>query len=530
VTLLQVSSTVAALPGVVDASLVMGTDLNRAVLEDSGLLVDEAVSAGPNDLVVAVRAEDATAADAALKRADALLAERRQTHAGPTLEPAPRSLRSAHHRLPAANLALISVPGAYAAAEAWQALSEGLHVLLFSDNVPLQDEIALKQRGRELGLLVMGPDCGTSILGGIGLGFANSVRRGRIGLIGASGTGLQEVTTLLHQAGEGISHALGTGGRDLDTQVGAMTTLQALELLAADAETDVIVLISKPPAPEVAERVLAAAAQSRKRVIACLLGFDPLSLTLSPLGEREKTPSPRPSRRGRGETPSPRLVERFSPDPGVRGAIQFARNLYQAARLAASPHADWEGMELGELPRPRLAVGQDRALGLYCGGTLCEEAALVLTDSRHASIDFGDDRYTRGRAHPMIDPTLRNHAIVEAGANPSIAVLLLDVILGYGAHTDPAAVLAPVVEQAIARAAQDGRVLSVFGHVVGTDWDAQNLARQQTRLRAAGMHLFGSNYHAAVAASLLVEGLEDPVRGSTGSPRTGNAHGSTSSP
>jgi FdrA protein len=235
----------------------------------------------------------------------------------------------------------------------------------------------------------------------------------------------------------------------------------------------VIVLISKPAAPDVAQRVLEAAARTGKRVVACLLGQEPLTLTLSPKGEREP--------------------------------IQFARNLYHAARLAASAHAKWAGMAADELPRPRLAAGQDRVLGLYCGGTLCQEAAGVLADPRHRFIDFGDDRYTRGRAHPMIDPTLRNQAILDAGGDPSVAILLLDVILGYGAHADPASVLVPVIEQTIAHAAADGRVLAVFGHVVGTDWDAQDLAHQQARLRAAGMRVFGSNYHAAVAASLVIE-------------------------
>lgn len=464
VTLLQVTSTVAALPGVLDAALVMATELNCEVLRDSGLLVADAGEVGPNDLVIAVRAGGDSEAEAAVQTAEALLAERRtQTATRDASEPAPRTMRSALRKQPEANLAVISVPGPYAAAEARQALAAGLHVFLFSDNVSLEDEIDLKRRGRDQDLLVMGPDCGTAIVNGIGLGFANVVRRGRIGLVGASGTGLQEITTLLHRAGEGISHAIGTGGRDLSAEVGATTSLQALELLRDDPTTEVIVLVSKPPAADVAHRVLEAAAATRKRVVACLLGAT------------------------------------IEPPPGV----EIASNLYHAARLAAGSSGSWASLDAAEVPRVRRQVEQTQVRGLYCGGTLCEEAELVLGEG-HEFIDFGDDRYTRGRAHPMIDPSLRNQAILTAAEDPRVAVLLVDVILGFGAHVDPAGMLAPVVREAVDRAGKAGRQLAVLGHVVGTDEDPQGLARQEQVLRDAGVHLFGSNHHAAVAAGVLL--------------------------
>src|SRR5712692_8693018 len=269
VTLLQISAELASLAGVRDAALVMASDLNRQLRGDSGLLGGDAPTAGPNDLVIAVRAADDSVAAAALQQADALLTNRRR--GGSSGEPSsspPRSLRSAHRAGPEANLALVSVPGPYAAGEARQALADGLHVFLFSDNVSIEDEIDLKRTARAKHLLVMGPDCGTAILNGVGLGFANIVRRGRIGVIGASGTGMQEVTSLLHQAGEGISHAIGTGGRDLHASVGGITTLQAIELLGDDPETQTIVLVAKPSAPEVAELVLGKAAQTGKLVVA----------------------------------------------------------------------------------------------------------------------------------------------------------------------------------------------------------------------------------------------------------------------
>jgi FdrA protein len=469
VSLLQVSAEVASLPGVDEAALVMGTDLNRDVLRDSGLLVGDAQTAGANDLIIVVRADDDSSIERALTEADRLLSNRRTSMpSGGMGAPASRSIRSAHRESPEANLAIISVPGQYAAGEARQALAEGLHVFLFSDNVSLDDEIDLKRRGRDLNLLVMGPDCGTAILNGVGLGFANVVRRGRIGLVGASGTGLQEVTSLLHQAGEGISHAIGTGGRDLSAAVGGSMTLQALELLRDDPATEVIVIVSKTPSGDVAQIVMRAAAATKKPVVACLLGAS------------------------------------VEPRPGV----EVAGNLYQAARLAGSSSATWTNVRPEDLPHVRLVEGQRQVRGLFCGGTLCGEAeAAVGAATEHDFVDLGDDQYTRGRAHPMIDPTLRNRAIVDAGRDPRVAVLLLDFILGLGSHPDPAGATLPAIRDAVASAAGDGRQLAVLGHVVGTDRDLQGLARQEAALRTAGVHLLGSNYHAAVAASLLLDGV-----------------------
>jgi FdrA protein len=449
-TLLRVSASVAGLPRVLDASLVMGTPLNLEVLRESGLLADS-VSAGPNDLVLAVRAEDPAAAEAALQEAERLLAadRGRRNEVGTSGEEPPRSLRGAHRRAPDATLAVISVPGPFAAAEAHQALADGLHVFLFSDNVALEDEIALKQRASAAGLLVMGPDCGTTIINGVGLGFANQVRRGNVGLVGASGTGLQEVSVLLHQAGLGVSHAIGTGSRDLHARVGGPTTLQALRLLAEDPTTTSIVLVSKPPAAEVAERILHAAAETGKPVIACLLGVQ------------------------------------LEPPAGVR----LAQTLAEAASLVAGqPTAPARGAPA--------SVSGSLVAGLFCGGTLAQEADLILGDVPHTVEDFGEDRYTQGRLHPMLDPTLRNHAILGAAARPEVRAVLLDVILGHGAHPDPAGVVAPTIRQAL----QQRPELQVLVHLLGTDLDPQPLAAQAEQLRAAGADLYPSNAAAAHAA------------------------------
>jgi len=462
VALMRVSTELRALSGVVAAAAVMATDLNREQLREAGLLTDEAAAAGAGDLLVAVRAESRAAAEAALERAAALLAERRAgAPTGRAIDP--RSVLSAARRAGDATLALISVPGPYAAAEAQAALSAGLHVFLFSDHVPLADEIGLKRRAAARGLLVMGPECGTSILGGVGLGFANRVRRGGVGLVGASGTGLQEVTSLIHLHGGGVSHAIGTGGRDLDEAVGGLTTLQALEWLGRDPGTRVIAVVSKPPSAAVARRVLGAAAATGKPVIACLLGW------------KEAPPAP------------VRLVDTL--DEAARSAV---------TALGGTPSV------LAAPPAPPRSGGG--VLGLYTGGSLCEEARSLVGTAGYRFDDFGSERYTRGRPHPMIDPSLRNAAVAAAGADAQVGVLLVDVVLGDGAHADPAAALAPAVLAARASAGRQGRPFHVIGHVVGTDQDPQSLARQEARLREAGALVCPSNRLAAELAREIARG------------------------
>lgn len=461
VALMRISEQLRALPGVEDAAAVMATELNREMLADARLLTDDARAAGPGDLVVAVRAASSEAAGTALARADVLLATPRADASGDG-EVAPRSIRSAARRMERPAVAVISVPGPFAAGEAHQALAAGLHVFLFSDAVPVADEVALKRRAIARGLIVMGPECGTSVVHGIGLGFANRVRRGSIGLVGASGTGLQEVATLVHRLGGGVSHAIGTGGRDLHEPVGGLTTLQALAWLADDRDTRAIVIVSKPPSDAVARRVLDAAAQADKPVIACLLGWT-------------------------GMAPAP---------------IRLARSLEEAAR-AALEATGAPGPPLTE-PLPG-APAPGRIRGLFTGGSLCEEAEAVAGPG-HAFTDFGAAAYTRGRPHPMIDPGLRNAAVAAAGTDASIGVILVDVVLGDGVHPDPAGALAPAIAQARASAAGAGRRLAVVAHVVGTEDDPQRLSDQDGKLRTAGAVVCPTNRAAAALALRLAGG------------------------
>jgi FdrA protein len=299
------------------------------------------------------------------------------------------------------------------------------------------------------------------------LGYANRVRRGAVGVVGASGTGIQEITTLIHRLGGGISHAIGTGGRDLHAAVGGITTLQAIERLGADEATRAIVLVSKPGSREVADRVLTAASTIGKPVIACLLGYD-------------------------GAVPAP---------------VTAAPTLEEAATLAMSHAGEGRTAPLGPAVAANASTGQRGTIrGLYCGGTLCDEARRLVKGPAHRFVDFGAEEYTRGRPHPIIDPSRRHAAILEASDDPTVSVLLLDVVLGDCAHPDPGGALAPVVAEACDRARRGGRVLSVVAHVVGTDEDPQNLARQEQTLRQRGAIVCASNRAAALTALAIADG------------------------
>lgn len=479
VELMRIAAEIERLPGVIRAGLVMCTPANLVIVAEAGLGRGLDPAAGPNDMVVALAANDDAAAEAAFERAATLMRGAAAEAAGEGQRFVPTTISEAVAELPEANLALISTPGTYAAAEALKALKRGLHVFLFSDNVAIEDEVELKQLGVRKHLLVMGPDCGTAILDGVPLGFANAVRRGGVGLVGASGTGLQQVTCLLDAFGAGISQAIGVGGRDLHEEVGGLMMLAGLERLVADDETNVVVLISKPPAPSVAAKVLAAASASAKPVIVNFLGGD---------GEAIRA-------------------------AGAHPATTFEEAAQTAARLSLGsepPALEDDSTTPSELAAG-LSPGQGIA-GFYSGGSLASEAKVVLkgllgadVDGQQHIIDLGDDEYTVGRPHPMIDPRLRSEKIEDAGHDPAVAVILLDVVLGYASHPDPAGALIPAIDAANAAALGDGRSLAVVASVCGTANDPQGLAGQRTILADAGVHLAASNARAARLAGLVVQ-------------------------
>jgi FdrA protein len=469
VRLMQVSQRVSAVEGVEAALVAMATELNIDVLVGMGF---EAPDAGPNDLLVAVRATP-EALDAALVEVDAALTADTTSGVGGFGDaPPPRTVRDAATL--GGDLALVSVPGEHAFAEARDALDAGLHVMVYSDNVPIEQEIALKSVAAERGLLVMGPDAGTAIVGGLGLGFANVVRPGPVGIVAASGTGAQQLTCLLDEAGMGISHVLGLGGRDLSAEVGGASARQALRALDADPATELIVLLSKPPDAEVADRLREITATLDTPVVEALLGPDAPDLTAC----------------------TDEVLDRLGHPP-------------------AAP-ASW--------PRAH-AGGLDEVRGLFVGGTLCDEAMAIvgrtvgevrsnvplpgglgLTDGLdtpgHVLVDLGEDEFTRGRPHPMIDQTLRVARLAVEAQRPGGRVLLLDVVLGHGAHPDPAAELGPAIEAALETRDDFAVVVSMCG----TAADPQDRARQVDALVAAGASVHLSNAHAAREAAALVGG------------------------
>jgi FdrA protein len=494
VELMQIAAEIESLDGIDRAGLVMATPANREVLAAAGLLSEASASAGPNDLVVAVASDDESAATQALERAAERLAGPGTEGPNETTRTDARTLAEGVAEI-GANLALISTPGTYAAAEALKALKRGLNVFLFSDNVSVEDEIELKSLARARGLLVMGPDCGTAILDGVPLGFANAVRRGTIGLVGASGTGLQQVSCLIDRYGAGVSQAIGVGGRDLDERVGGTMMLAALERLGADPGTDLIVLISKPPSASVTELVLAAARAVGKPVIVNFLAGDPAAVTAA------------------GSIPA----STFEAAAAISSAMALGRPVPHddAPAGAAAGHgassADDDDSRAVREAQADLDPTQWRIRGLYSGGSLAGEAKLVLgallgatAAKRHEIVDLGDDEYTVGRPHPMIDPRLRNEHLAAAAADPSTAVVLLDVVLGYGANADPAGALASAIGPAREEAARDGRRFAVVASVCGTSRDPQDLVAQEARLAGAGVILAPSNARAALLAARIV--------------------------
>ncbi len=502
VSLMLVARELSAMPGVRDAAVVMGTEANKGILEAAGLLTPQAQAAGPNDLIISVEAGSDEVAAIALVRAEEMLA-RKVAAALEEEEYQPKTLDTALRTLSEANLVVISVAGRYAAAEARRALEKGLHVFLFSDNVPLEDEITLKRYAQERGLLLMGPDAGTAIINGVALGFANAVPRGRMGVVGAAGTGLQGVTSLITWEGEGISQAIGVGGRDLSQAVGGIMMMDSIRALQADPQTEVLVLISKPPHPAVAEKVLNLVGQSDKPTVVAFLGGDPETI------------------RQAGATPASTLEE------AALVAVKLAQGQAPIEAAITLAHRD-EGLErlAGEI-RQGLSSEQKYIRGLFCGGTFCYETMLVLreligdvhsnipldeslklADSNksveHTVVDLGEDEFTVGRLHPMLDLSLRNRRILWEAKDPQTAIILLDLVLGYGVHPDPADEMATAIAEARDLAKRDGRKLIVISSICGTQDDPQSLTEQEKKLRQAGAIVLASSVAAAKLAGLVV--------------------------
>jgi len=504
VSLMLTARELSKLDGVRDAAVMMATEANKSILTEAGLLTDEGKAASPNDLIIAVASESDSAADAALQKVEGLLKKKSTSSEAGAFKS--KTIRGALASNPAANVAVISVAGRYATDEAWDALSHGLHVLLFSDNVSLEDEIALKKYAREHGLLLMGPGAGTTILNNVALGFANALPAGPVGVVSAAGTGLQEVTTLLARRGVGISQGIGTGGRDLKKEVGGIMMLEAIKALQDDPTTATLTLISKPPADEVVQIILDQVSASNKPTVICFLGGNMESVS------------------------------------GIPNVIP-ARTLYECALLTAQvvrsesvdikAFLEAENVKLKKQAnklRKKLSPDQRYLRGLFSGGTLCYEAQVIwkdmldspvysnaplpdgsaLPDStksyQHTAVDLGEEEFTVGRPHPMIDNDLRIRRLLQEARDPQVAVILLDVVLGYGAHPDPASELGNAIEEAIKLGRSEKRELLFIASVTGTEDDPQSLSRTTSTLERAGVIVCNSNSAAARLCGMIVSG------------------------
>lgn len=494
--LMGINNQISEIEGVKKSAVLMGTEHNKKLLSEIGVNDQQIEDANPNDLIVAVIADRSGIVRTILGDLDNWFNLGCDQKSGLQL----KTLEDGLLNKPNANLVVISVPGNYAFREAKKALEKGINVFLFSDNVPISEELALKEYANANGLVVMGPDCGTSIIGGVGIGFANKVRKGSIGVVGASGTGLQEFTCQIHNAGFGISHAIGTGSHDLSNEIGGITTLSGLKALEKDPNTQVIVVISKPPGTKTLERIIEIIDSFRKPVIGCFLG----------------------------------LNQNFSQE---NHNIILARNVDKAVMLVLSAMGERvAGLEselsdaelkLLEIEKKKLASSQKYVRGMFAGGTFCYQAQQIFQDSglqaysntpinkqwklsdpdtskEHTMIDMGDDRYTVDKPHPMIDGTYRRRRILEESKDPLVAVLLIDIILGYNASSDPVGDIIDAIIEAKQLAQNRGDYLCVVASVCGTNEDYQDKALQVEKVERAGVIVLNSNAKAALFCSMLL--------------------------
>lgn len=502
VTLMLISSRLSDIAGVEEAAVMMGTQHNIELMKNSGVLSEDvAANASENDLIIGIRTKDQQSLNEALKTLDEQFNKKTQS-ASTSRERRVKSIQEAAQSDESLNFAVVSIPGRYAATEVSKLLDYNMHVLLFSDNITVEEEVQLKDKAIEKGLLMMGPDCGTAIVNGTALGFANVVRQGNIGLVAASGTGLQEVTVIVDKLGGGISQALGTGGRDLKSEVGGRMMKQALEALEKDPKTEVIGIISKPPSPDVMEKMLDTIKTFKKPVVACFLGGDEKFFAQS------------------------KAIYASNLEELAHKVVALANGQDASNPLQQPLSADVE-VQI-EQAHQSLKPQQQFVRGLYTGGTLAYESLLLLQASmgtiysnlakkaeellndvevsvQHSVVDMGDDYFTDGMPHPMIDPRLRSERIVKEAKDPETAVILLDCVLGYGSHDNPAKALVNAIEQA--KAVQVNPHITYVASVCGTEKDPQVLSQQVQQLQAAGVIVLDTNAQAArVAAQLLKRG------------------------
>jgi FdrA protein len=491
IVLMLLTNKLNTIDGVHNVSVMMGTPANKDIFKTGGLYTDELEKASSNDMVIVLDIEDDSLIDQVLSEIDVFLEEQTKGGGDTADEEVVKTWDKAFELGKDAGVVVFSIPGTHAALEIEKALDEGKHVFCFSDNVAIEDEKRLKEKAHDAGLLLMGPDCGTGIINGIPVAFTNAVRKGKIGVVGASGTGIQEVTTIIHKLGGGVTNAIGTGGRDLKAEIGGITLKDSIMTLEKDPNTEVVVVISKPPAPEVRDDVLNLLRSISKPAVTIFLGEKP-------------------------EAHEENLYRAYT----LEEAAQIAVQLLNKKEIKVEK-------ETLRVPAHSFKSEQKYVKGLYSGGTLAYEAAMLikegldLVDDEHAPegfilknkgheiIDLGDDVYTQGKPHPMIDPTKRKEMLEAVGKDPKTAIILVDIVLGYGSHANMAQELAPTIKEVKANAKAEGREVFVIGTIVGTDEDPQAIHEQETIMKEAGTILCDSN---AQAVRMALAILDHPLK------------------
>jgi FdrA protein len=510
VQLLQLSEEAKRIEGISDAAVVMGTSTNKEILTKLGLLTDDGRGATESDMILAISAESEVMIEKGLGLIQEMVLKPPSSKGQKYY-----SLDAALKTLPDANLAIVSIPGEYARDVVLKALDKGLNVHLFSDHVPIEYELELKQYASKRGLFVMGPGAGTVILSGKAVGFANVVRRGSAGVVAAAGTGLQEVSVLLSEAGLGVSAGIGTGGGDVKEKVGGLMMLQSIEAFERDVSSELVVVVSKPPGSDVKKKLLEhIATRTKKRYVTCFLG-----------GEDYQIP----------ETTHYRVRGTKTLHGAILEAIRILEGNAKADVLKRFETSPKDLMVQADRIAKDLQPTQKYLRGLYTGGTLAYETLIILDklmgrvfsnaplddhpklkDSNlsveDTIVDLGEEEFTAGRAHPMIDPTVRQLRLIEEAKDREVAVVMMDIMLGYGSHPDPAGAMLGAIREARRIARADGQSLPILAHVCGTEQDPQPLSQQTKKLEDAQVHVFPTNAMMAIAGALIAR------RGTIGEP------------
>ena len=483
--------------GVIDAAIVMGTELNKNTLKNMNLLTEDGAAATENDTLISISCQDQNSLNDAIQKAEQLLVS-----STVNIKNEFANLSSAFDAFSNANIASLSIPGQFVKEMATELIKKQLHLFVFSDHVPLEDEIYLKNLSLENNVLFMGPEAGTSILNGTVFGFGNRVRKGSVGIIGASGTGIQESSTMIDLFGEGISHGIGVGGRDLRNDIGGMMTMKAMEVFENDPNTKAVLLVSKPVDNDV-----------RNEIINKINNFSKKNYVLCLVGDNENREDSARIKFSKSIQTSVLKILKSLDDNGYKKIMDVIRSQIN------------DSIKQSESLSKDLNEEQKFIRGFFAGGTLCYESKIILeqmigkvysnlssddeysikgsvTSKENTLIDFGEEEFTSARPHPIIDPLLRKNRILEDANDPNVGVIIIDIICGINAAKNTIASHAETIKKAIQTAKEQGRKLSIFAYICGTEKDVSE--NELKLLTDSGAKLFTSNALMSFAAALVV--------------------------